>query len=121
MVVRKRCLSDGKYLSVYLLAVDTLQGKQFLIAAETVVVPIFLDKALGANGLLAGFADKAILMPTVIPMLHLLGAWNENIELQSSTFILNLFRPRNSVKNFFPLPGMIVFRHAWHFEEYSAQ
>lgn len=64
---------------VNLLAVDTLQGKQFLIAGQTVVVSVLLHKALGANSLLAESADETILMPTVPLMLHLLGAWNENI------------------------------------------
>ncbi len=59
----------------YLLAVDTLQGKLFLIARHAVVVGVLLHKALDADGLLATVAGEAILVPTVALMLHLFRAW----------------------------------------------
>lgn len=62
------------YNFFYLLAVDALQGKQSLVAGHAVVIVILLDKALGANGLLAVVANKAVLVPTVALVLHLLGA-----------------------------------------------
>lgn len=62
-------------VSLYLLAVDALQSKLLLIAGQTVVVGILLDKAPGANGLLATVAGEATLMPTVALMLHLFRAW----------------------------------------------
>lgn len=54
---------------------NALQGKQSLIAGHAVVIVILLDKAFGANGLLTMVANKAVLMPTVAFVLHLLGAW----------------------------------------------
>lgn len=63
-----------------LLAVDTLQSKQLLIAGQAVVVGFLLDKALGANGLLATVAGETILMPTVALMLHLFRAWHDGLQ-----------------------------------------
>lgn len=62
-------------MSLYLLAVDALQSKLLLIAGQTVVVGVLLDKAPGADGLLATVAGEATLMPTVALMLHLFRAW----------------------------------------------
>lgn len=63
-----------------LLAVDALQSKLLLIAGQTVVVGILLDKAPGANGLLATVAGEATLMPTVALMLHLFRAWHDVLQ-----------------------------------------
>lgn len=65
---------DMIMLLFYLLAVNTLLSKLLLIAGQAVVVEILLDKALGADGLVATVAGEAVLMPTVALVLHLLRA-----------------------------------------------
>ena len=67
---------DGFFLLFcYLLAVNALQSELHLVAGQTVVVVVLLDEALGADGLLAVVADEAVLMPSVVLVLHLFGAW----------------------------------------------
>lgn len=56
----------------YLLAVDTLLGKLLLIARQAEIVALLLHKTAGTDRLPAALAAKAMLMPAVALMLHLL-------------------------------------------------
>lgn len=75
----------GLFLSIfYLLAVNTMQSEQLLVAGQAVVVAVLLHKALGADGLLTAAADETFLMPAVAFVLHLLGAWRKKPAENSS-------------------------------------
>lgn len=55
----------------------TLHGKLLLVAGHAVVVVVFRDEALGADGLLASLAGETGLVPAVPLVLHLSGAFRK--------------------------------------------
>lgn len=61
-------------LHFYLLAVNTLQGKQLLVAGHAEIVAFLLDKVPRADRLLATVASETVLMPAVALVLHLFSA-----------------------------------------------
>jgi len=68
-----RIISVGhSTLGDHLAALDTLGGKLLLVALGAVDVMLLGDEALGADGILAGAADKTLLMPLPSLVLHLL-------------------------------------------------
>ena len=56
----------------HLIALDTFGGKLVLVAAGAVDVMLLRDEALGPDGVLAGAADEALLVPLTSLVLHLL-------------------------------------------------
>ena len=66
-------------MSLNLAALDTLSGELFFITFSTVDVVLLGDEGLGADGVLAGAADKALLVPLPRLVLHLLHAGLEDV------------------------------------------
>ena len=56
----------------HLAALDALCGKLLLVTLGAVDVVLLRDEALGADGVLAGAADEALLVPLTSLILHLL-------------------------------------------------
>ena len=63
----------------HLAALDALGRELFLVALGAVDVMLLGDEALGANGVLAGAADEALLVPLPGLVLHLLHAGLEHV------------------------------------------
>ena len=55
-----------------LAALDALGGELVLVALGAVDVVLLRDEALGPDGVLAGAADEALLVPLTSLVLHLL-------------------------------------------------
>ena len=71
--------SDTIILITHLAALDALCGKLLLVALGAVDVVLLGDKTLGADGILAGAADEALLVPLSCLVLHLLHPGLEHI------------------------------------------
>lgn len=71
-------ISDAT-LSDHLVALDALGGKLVLVALGTIDVMLLGDEGFGANGVMAGAADKALFMPLPRLVLHFLHACTEDI------------------------------------------
>jgi len=63
----------------HLFAFGALGGEELLVASDAVVVVILGDEALRSQGLLAVVAGEAVLVPLLPFVLHLLGAWFEDL------------------------------------------
>jgi len=63
----------------HLAALDALRSKLLLVALGTVDVVLLRDEALGADGVLAGAADEALLVPLTSLVLHLLHTSLEHV------------------------------------------
>merc|ERR1712233_268578 len=63
----------------HLAALDALGCKLLFITLGTVDVVLLRDEALGANGILAGAADEALLVPLTSFVLHLLHTSLEDV------------------------------------------
>ena len=59
-------------LGDHLAALDALRRELFLVALGAVDVVLLRDEALGADGVLAGAADEALLVTLTSLVLHLL-------------------------------------------------
>lgn len=66
-------------LGDHLAALDALGSELLLVALGAVDVVLLGDEALGADGVLAGAADEALLVPLAGLVLHLLHARLEHI------------------------------------------
>jgi len=66
-------------LSDHLAALDALGRKLLFITLGTVDVVLLRDEALGADGILAGAADEALLVPLTSLVLHLLHTSLEDV------------------------------------------
>lgn len=62
-----------------LLAFGALGREELLITSDAVVVVVLGDEALGPQSFLAVVASEAILVPLLPFVLHLLGAWFEDL------------------------------------------
>jgi len=63
----------------HLAALDALCGKLLLVTLGAVDVVLLRDEALGADGVLAGAADEALLVPLTSLVLHLLHTSLEDV------------------------------------------
>ena len=66
-------------MSANLAALDTLRGELFFITFSTVDVVLLGDEGLGSDGVLAGAADEALLVPLSRLVLHLLHPGLEDV------------------------------------------
>ena len=71
-------------LGDHLAALDALRRELLLVALGAVDVMLLGDEALGANGVLAGAADEALLVPLTGLVLHLLHTCTARILVNSS-------------------------------------
>lgn len=68
-----------------LAALDALSGKLIFIALSTVDVMLLRDKGFGPYWVLAGAANKALLMPLPCLILHLFHTCSEHISTSVTT------------------------------------
>ena len=71
-------------LGDHLAALDALRRELLLVALGAVDVVLLRDEALGADGVLAGAADEALLVPLTGLVLHLLHTCTARILVNSS-------------------------------------
>ena len=71
----------------HLAALDALRSKLLLVTLGTVDVVLLRDEALGPDGVLAGAADEALLVPLPSLVLHLLHTCRPRMCLMKSTFV----------------------------------